>query len=156
MAKGLGAIGFQSKIDSFVLSMNRAAEAAAPSAGKIFGDAIAAMSFADAKKILSGSDTAATDYFKAKTTPQLTSAFRPYVEKTMRENGVSQQYESLTGELKSIPFAKSEDLEINDYVVGKALDGLFYTLAQEEKKIRQDPAAQTTNLLKEVFGGLKR
>jgi hypothetical protein len=152
LEKGLGALGYQPKIDAFVLSMNRAAEAAAPSAKKIFGDAILAMSFDDARKILSGNDTAATDYFKSKTTGQLTEAFRPYVEKTMKENGVTQQYESLTGQLKSIPFAKSEDLDINKYVVGKALDGLFYMLAQEEQKIRKNPAARTTNLLKEVFG----
>lgn len=152
LEKGLGALGFQPKIDAFVLSMNRAAEAAAPSAKKIFGDAILAMSFDDAKKILSGDDTAATQYFKEKTTPQLTAAFRPFVEKTMNENGVTQQYESLTGQLKSIPFAKSEDLDINNYVVGKALDGLFYMLAEEEKKIRKNPAARTTDLLKQVFG----
>lgn len=152
LATGLGAMGFQPKIDAFVLSMNRAAEAAAPSAEKIFGDAILAMSFDDARKILSGGDTAATDYFKAKTTSELTAAFRPFVEKTMAENGVTQQYEALTGELKSIPFAKSETLDINKYVVGKALDGLFYMLAQEEKNIRKNPAARTTDLLKEVFG----
>jgi len=151
LEKGLGALGYQSKVDAFVLSMNRAAEAAAPSARKIFGDAILEMSFDDARKILSGDDTAATEYFKAKTTPQLTEAFRPFVEKTMHENDVTQQYESLASELKSIPFAKSEDLDINKYVIGKALDGLFYMLAEEERKIRTDPAARTTNLLKEVF-----
>jgi len=152
LEKGLGALGYQSKIDAFVLSMNRAAEAAAPSAKKIFADAILAMSFDDARKILSGNDTAATDYFKSKTSDQLATAFRPYVEKTMSENNVTQQYESLTGELKSIPFMKNEDLDINKYVVSKALDGLFYMLAQEERKIRQNPAARTTDLLKEVFG----
>lgn len=152
LQKGLGAIGYQPKIDAFVLSMNRAAEAAAPSAKKIFGDAILAMSFDDARKILSGGDTAATDYFKSKTSDQLTAAFRPVVEKTMNENGVTQQYEALTGELKSIPFVKSEDLDINKYVVSKALDGLFYMLAEEERKIRKNPAARTTDLLKEVFG----
>jgi Protein of unknown function (DUF4197) len=106
LQKGLGAMGYQSKVDPFVLSMNRAAEAAAPSARKIFGDAILQMSFEDAKKILSGNDTAATDCFKSKTTDQLTIAFRPFVEKTMNENGVTQQYDALTGELQSIPFAK--------------------------------------------------
>lgn len=151
LARGLGAMGYQPKIDAFVLSMNRAAEAAAPSAKKIFGDAILAMSFEDARKILSGSDTAATDYFKSKTTDQLTAAFRPFVEKTMNENGVTQQYESLSGELESIPFAKSQDLDINKYVVSKALDGIFYMLAEEERSIRKNPAARTTNLLKEVF-----
>ncbi len=152
LQKGLGAMGYQSKIDAFVLSMNRAAEAAAPSAKKIFANAIVTMSFEDAKKILSGNDTAATDYFKSKTSDQLAAAFQPYVEKTMSENNVTQQYESLTGELKSIPFVKSEDLDINKYVVTKALDGLFYMLAEEEKKIRKNPAARTTELLKEVFG----
>jgi hypothetical protein len=152
LEKGLGAIGYQSKIDAFVLSMNRAAEAAAPSARKIFGDAILAMTFDDARKILSGGDTAATDYFKSKTTAQLTAAFRPFVEKTMNENGVTQQYNALSGQLKSIPFVKNEDLDINSYVVGKALDGLFYMLGQEEQKIRSNPAARTTDLLKEVFG----
>lgn len=154
LEKGLGAIGYQSKIDAFVLSMNRAAEAAAPSAKKIFGDAILAMSFDDARKILSGGDTAATDYFKSKTSEQLAVAFRPFVEKTMKENSVAQQYEALTGELRSIPFVKSEDLDINKYVVSEALDGLFYMLGQEERKIRKNPAAQTTELLKEVFGKL--
>jgi hypothetical protein len=152
LEKGLGAMGYQSKIDAFVLSMNRAAEAAAPSAKKIFGDAILAMSFDDARKILSGNDTAATDYFKSKTSVQLAAAFRPYVEKTMNENNITQQYESLTGELRSIPFVKNEDLDINKYVVNKALDGLFYMLAGEERKIRMNPAARTTDLLKEVFG----
>jgi hypothetical protein len=152
LEKGLGAMGYQSKIDAFVLSMNRAAEAAAPSAKKIFGDAILAMSFDDARKILSGGDTAATDYFKSKTSDQLTAAFRPFVEKTMNENGVAQQYDGLSGQLKEIPFMKSEDLDINKYVVGKALDGLFYMLAEEERKIRKNPAARTTDLLKEVFG----
>ena len=150
--KGLRAIGYGSKVDSFVLSMNRAAEAAAPAAKKIFGDAILSMSFDDARKILSGGDTAATDYFKSKTSTQLTAAFRPVVEKTMSENSVTQQYKDLLGQAQSIPFMKSQSLDITRYVVSKALDGLFYTLGQEEKKIRKDPVARTTSLLKDVFG----
>lgn len=152
LQKGLGALGYQDKIDAFVLSMNRSAEAAAPSAKKIFTDAILAMTFEDARKILSGNDTAATEYFKNKTSAQLATAFRPYVEKTMKQNNVTQQYESLTAGLSSIPFLKKEDLDINNYVVGKALDGLFFMLGEEEKKIRKNPAARTTDLLKEVFG----
>ena len=150
--KGLRAIGYGPKVDGFVLSMNRAAEAAAPAAKKIFGDAILSMSFDDARKILSGGDTAATDYFKSKTSAQLTEAFRPVVEKTMSENSVTQQYNALLGQAQSIPFLKSQKLDITQYVVSKALDGLFYTLGQEEKKIRKDPVARTTSLLKEVFG----
>jgi uncharacterized protein DUF4197 len=152
MEKGLRAMGYGPKVDEFVVSMNRAAEAAAPSAEKIFVNAIVSMSFDDARKILSGGDTAATDYFKGKTTGQLTEAFRPVVKKTMEENSVTQQYEALAGQAENIPFMKSQSLDITDYVVGQALNGLFYTLGEEEKKIRKDPAAQTTSLLKEVFG----
>jgi hypothetical protein len=152
LEKGLRMVGYGPKIDGFVLSMNRAAETAAPAARKIFIDAITAMTFDDARRILSGGDTAATDYFKEKTTPQLTAAFRPVVDRTMAKNGVTQQYSALVAEYKEIPFAKNEDLDIGHYVVSKALDGLFFELGQEEKKIRQDPAAQTTELLKEVFG----
>jgi len=151
LEKGVRAIGFGPKIDEFILSMNRSAEAAAPSAKKIFGDAILAMSFEDARKILSGSDTAATDYFKGKTTDQLTAAFQPFVEKTMSENGVTQQYKALTDQYQSIPFAKNQTFNINKYVVTKALDGLFYELADQERQIRKNPAARTTALLREVF-----
>ena len=152
LEKGLRMVGYGPKLDGFVLSMNRAAEAAAPAARKIFLDAIMAMSISDARGILSGGDTAATNYFKEKTTPQLTTAFRPVVERTMAKNGVTQQYDALTAQYKSLPFAKNQDLDISHYVVSKALDGLFYELGQEERKIRTDPAAQTTSLLKEVFG----
>lgn len=149
LEKGLRMVGYGPKIDDFVLSMNRAAEAAAK---KIFIDAITAMTIDDARGILSGGDTAATNYFKNKTTPQLTAAFGPVVESSMAKNGVVKQYNALTAQYKSIPFAKNQDLDISHYVVSKALDGLFFELGQEERKIRQDPAAQTTNLLKEVFG----
>jgi len=152
LEKGLRAMGFGPKIDAFILSMNRSAEAAAPAAKKIFTDAILEMSFADARKILSGGDTAATDYFKSKTSERLTTAFRPFVEKTMSENGVMKQYKGLTEQYQSIPFAKSESFDVNKYVVEKALDGLFHELAEQEREIRKNPAARTTSLLKEVFG----
>ena len=152
LEKGLRMIGYGPKIDTLVLSMNRSAEAAAPAARKIFVDAITSMSIDDARHILTGGDTAATEYFKQKTTPQLTTAFRPVVDKTMAENGVTKQYNALVGQYKSLPFAKSQNLDITDYVVGKALDGLFLEVGEEEKKIRKDPAKQTTDLLKEVFG----
>jgi hypothetical protein len=144
-------IGFGPKIDEFILSMNRSAEAAAPAARKIFIDAIFAMTFEDAKRILSGDNTAATEYFKQKTTGHLTDAFTPVVKKTMQENGVARQYDALTEQYKNIPFAKSQSLDIDHYVVSKALDGLFYELGEQEKQIRTNPAARTTDLLKEVF-----
>lgn len=150
--QGLRAIGYGPKVDDFILSMNRSAEAAAPAAKKIFVDAILGMSFDDARKILAGGDTAATEYFKGKTTEQLAAAFRPVVEKTMDQNSVTQQYKQLVGRAQAIPFVKSPNLDITNYVVSQALNGLFYTLGQEEQKIRKDPAAQTTALLKQVFG----
>jgi hypothetical protein len=148
---GLRAIGFGPKIDEFILSMNRSAEAAAPAARGIFIDAILAMSFDDAKRILAGDNTAATEYFKQKTTGRLTDAFTPVVKKTMEENGVVRQYDALTEQYRNIPFASSKSLDIDHYVVSKALDGLFYELAEQEKQIRTNPAARTTDLLREVF-----
>jgi hypothetical protein len=152
LEKGLRMVGYGSKVDDFVLSMNRSAEAAAPAARKIFVDAITSMTIDDARHILSGGDTAATEYFKQKTTLQLTDAFRPVVDKTMAQNGVTRQYKALVSQYKMLPFARKQDMDITNYVVGKALDGLFYEVGEEERKIRQDPAKQTTNLLKEVFG----
>ena len=152
LEKGLRAIGYGPDVDEFVLSMNRAAERAAPHAKAIFWDAILELSFEDARQIFSGGDTAATDYFRVKTTDKLVGAFTPVVEEAMDEVGVTRQYNQLVGRARAIPFLKSEFLDINEYVVSKALDGLFYVLAEEERKIRKDPAARITELLKEVFG----
>ena len=152
MEKTLRAVGLGPRVDEFILSMNRAAERAAPAAKQIFWDAIGEMTFQDAKKILSGNETAATDYFKAKTTDKLTTAFRPIVGEATNEVGVTRQYKELVGGFQSIPFVKTETVDIDQYVTAKALDGLFYVVAQEEKKIRTDPAARVTDLLKEVFG----
>ena len=149
---GLRAIGYGPDVDELVLSMNRAAERAAPHAKAIFWDAILELSFEDARQIFSGGDTAATDYFRDKTTDKLVGAFTPVVEEAMDEVGVTRQYNQLVGRARAIPFLKSELLDINEYVVSKALDGLFYVLAEEERKIRKDPAARITELLKEVFG----
>ena len=150
--KGLRAVGYGPQVDEFVLSMNRAAEKAAPAAKEIFWDAIGEMTFDDARKILSGSDTAATNYFKGKTTNKLTATFKPVVDKSMNEVGVTRQYKELVGRYESIPFVKKESFDLDQYVVTKALDGLFHMVGEEEKKIRKNPAARTTNLLKEVFG----
>ena len=151
MDKALRMAGFGPQVDELVVGMNRAAEQAAPLAQPIFQEAITSMSFEDAKKILNGGDSAATDYFQNKTRDQLTTAFIPSVEKAMNQVGVISQYNQLVGQYTSLPFIKSPSFDINNYVVGKSLDGLFYTLAEEEKKIRANPAARVTDLLKEVF-----
>jgi len=150
--RGLRAVGYGPQVDQFVLSMNRAAEKAAPAAKKIFLDAVLQMTFDDVRKIYAGNDTAATEFFKSKTSANLAAAFRPIVEKATSEAGVTQQYKQLIGRAQAIPFLRSESLDIDQYVVTKALDGLFYQLGQEEKNIRKNPAARVTKTLKEVFG----
>jgi hypothetical protein len=149
--KGLRAVGYGPQVDELVLSMNRAAERAAPAAKEIFWNAIGEMTFEDVRKIWSGNETAATDYFKGKTTDRLTAAFRPVVDKTMNEVGVTRQYKELVGKYESIPFVKKETFDIDGYVVTKALDGLFHVVGEEERKIRTNPQARVTDLLKEVF-----
>ena len=151
--QALRLLGQGEKVDAFVLSMNRAAEKAAPAARDIFWTAIKGMTFEDARKILNGGDTAATEYFRAKTSESLTATFRPVVNDSMKDVGVIQQYKQLQGAYESVPFASSfPSPDIEAYVVSKALDGLFLILAEQEKKIRTDPAAQVTGLLKKVFG----
>jgi Protein of unknown function (DUF4197) len=150
--KGLRAGGYGPQIDELVLSMNRAAERAAPAAKPIFLEAITAMSFDDARQILTGSPTAATEYFRGKTSDKLTAAFQPVVAQRMNEVGVTRQYKELMGRTQAIPFLKSEVFDLDRYVVAKSLDGLFYVLGQEEQKIRTNPAARATDLLKQVFG----
>lgn len=152
LEKGLRAVGYGPEVDQFVLSMNRAAEKAAPAARQIFVNAILQMSFDDVRKIYSGGDTAATDYFRAATNDQLAAAFRPIVEQATNEVGVTQQYKQLVARTRAVPFIRVDSFDVDGYVVQKALDGLFYVLAQEERNIRQNPQARVTALLKEVFG----
>ena len=151
LEKGLRTVGYGSQVDEFVLSMNRAAERAAPSARRIFLDAIAGMTFDDARKILNGSDTAVTEFFKSRSTDKLTAAFRPVVNQTMNEVGVARQYNELVSRFRAIPFARAEAFDLDGYVVQKGLDGLFHVVGEQERLIRSDPAARTTDLLKEVF-----
>ena len=153
---GLRALGYGAQVDEFVLSMNRAAEQAAPAAQQIFVDAITAMTFDDATNILRGRDTAATEYFKDKTTDKLTAAFRPTVQRAMNEVGVTRQYNALIGQARNIPFVRTEAYDLDQYVVGKSLDGLFHVVGDEERKIRTNPTARVTDLLKDVFGSTTR
>ena len=127
-----------------------------PFAKEIFWNAIGAMTFDDARKILAGSNTAATEYFKAKTSKTLQEAFLPTVSEVMGKVGVNQQYNALIGRYKDVPFAKNIAFDPNKYVTEKATDGLFFVVGQEEQKIRTNPAARVTDLLKEVFGSIKK
>ena len=151
--KVLRTVGYGQQVDAFELSMNRAAEKAVPGAKRIFWDAIKKMSFTDARKILDGGDKAATLYFKDRTYEPLYNMFKPTVNKTMRQVGVTRRYQDLEKTVRTIPFTEGLNMDLDDYVTNGTLDGLFTMLAAEEKKIREDPAARITPLLKGVFGG---
>ena len=133
------------------LKLNRAAEAATPKAKALFINAITQMSFDDAKSILNGGDDAATRYFKEKTSGDLSTAFTPVVEQTLEEIGVVKSYDQMVDKYKSLPLVPDVKGSLVDYAVKKTLDGIFYYLAKEEKAIRENPAKQTTALLKKLF-----
>jgi hypothetical protein len=152
-AELLGKFGFQSQVDEFVLSMNRAAEKAAPKATDHFVAALKAMTFEDARAILNGDATSATQYFRKKTGDKIYADFKPVVVANMKDVGVSSYYSQMTEKFQSIPFAGTVgSFDLDHYVTTKAVDGLFTMLGEEEKKIRTDPAARGTELLKKVFG----
>jgi Protein of unknown function (DUF4197) len=150
--KTLRSAGMGSLVDKAILSMNRAAEDAASSAAPIFINAIKQMNIGDAIQILHGSDTAATAYLRKTTTPQLTQAFRPVIDSSLQKTNATKYWSDVFAAYNKIPFTRKVNPNLSEYVTAKALDGLFYTIAQEEKNIRQNPAAQVTDLLKSVFG----
>ena len=145
-------VGYQKQVDEFILSMNRAAEAAAPLASRYFGDAIREMTLQDVQGILTGGNTAATDYFRRKTSDKLYKAFKPVVSQKVNEVGATRAYKDMIGQYESVPLMGKQSLDLDDYVTKKSLDGLFHMVGEEERKIRTNPAARTTDLLKTVFG----
>jgi Protein of unknown function (DUF4197) len=155
LATGMTMMGYGSEVDALVVGMNRAAEQAVPAAKPIFLNAITSMSFDDARGLLAGNNTAATDYFKRTTSSELTTAFAPIVHQAMENVGVIRQYDKIM-QSPGIPGLRAPNFNLDEYVVGKTLDGLFYMMGEEEKKIRKNPAAQTTSLLKEVFGKMSK
>jgi hypothetical protein len=147
-------IGGDELSEMLVEKMNRAAEKAAPQAQEIFITAIKDMKFDDAKKILSGGDNAATAYLKENTSKSLTNSFYPVVKETMEEINALKTYDDYVGKFSSNPLMKMADIDmdINRYVTEEAIDGLFIMVAEQEQKIRQNPAARVSDLLKSVFG----
>ncbi|MBE0438887.1 MAG: DUF4197 domain-containing protein [Gammaproteobacteria bacterium] len=144
--------GLDAMADQFEQSMNHAAEKAAPEATNIIVNAIKNMTIDDAKTILNGEDDAATDYFKQQTSDKLTALFRPVITDSLNQVGTTKYYNDLTGQLAAVPFVgETVNLDLPDYVTQQALNGMFTMIAAEEKKIRQNPAARTTELLKKVF-----
>jgi hypothetical protein len=153
MAKALRAIGLGSQVDAFQVRMNRAAELAAKEAAPVFLNALREMTITDARQILQGGNTAATEYFQAKTSDELKRRFMPLISAEMEKHGVVSLYEDLEARYNKLPLVPRMDYQIEDYVADEALQGLFTVLGNEEKQIREQPAARTTELLKLVFGG---
>jgi hypothetical protein len=152
MAKGLRMVGYGGKVDELYVAMNRAAERSAAEAADVFLLGIRQMTFSDAMGILNGGDTAATEYFERTTRGTLYRRFEPIVSEKMGQVGVVQQYDELLARFAAIPLVDKPNLDIRNYVTNQALDGLFSVLGNEERKIRTDPAARVTPLLREVFG----
>lgn len=151
--KSLRKIGQEDLADEFVVTMNRAAEEAVPVALDQFRSAIDAMTLEDAKTILDGPDDAATQYFRNQSEASLREQFLPVVEKTTASAGVTSAYKDMTkytGKLGGL--VDTESIDVDQYVTEQALDGLFRMVAEEEARIREDPLARTTDLLKKVFG----
>ncbi len=145
--------GLGSQVDAFEASMNSAAEQAISEATPIFMDTLENMTLDDARRIYSGGDTAATDYFREKTSGPLTTRLKPLIEAAMANTGVMQAYQLLVSQAESkVPMLQGMSPNLGNHVTEAALNGLFLRLAQEEKKIRENPVARTTDLLKEVFG----
>jgi Protein of unknown function (DUF4197) len=151
----LRTFGQGAKVDELVTAMNRGAEAAMPMAKDLLLNAVQTMSVQDAKAILSGSNTAATEFFASKTRPALALKFLPAVTQATATVGLADKYNQIAGKAAEMGLVKKEDANIEQYVTGKALDGLFLMISEEEKKIRQNPVAYGSNILTKVFGALK-
>jgi hypothetical protein len=151
---GLRLIGMKKQADELVVTMNRAAEAAVPEAKALLVDAVKNMSVQDAKSILTGGDTAATEYFKRVTSKQLTQRFLPIVTNWTNKVGLAQQYNSFIDRGASLGLTH-QDEKIENYVTRKALDGLYLTIGEQERAIRQNPVGAATGAAKKVFGLLK-
>ena len=151
-AKLMRSLGQGKRIDELVTSMNRAAEAAVPMAKDLLVQAVHNMNVTDAKKILTGGDTAMTDFFAEKTRAPLGVKFLPVVTQETQKVGLAQQYNAVAGKAASMGLMKGDDANIEKYVTGKSLDGLYTMIGDEEKKIRQDPVGTGSALLQKVFG----
>jgi len=152
-AKLLKMTGQQQRVDELVTAMNRAAEAAVPEARSLLVSAAKAMTVEDALAIVRGGETSVTDYFARKTREPLTAKFLPIVARETKKVSLAEKYDAVAGKAAGFGLLKKEDANLNGYVTGKALDGLFLVIGEEEKKLRQNPLGAGSALLKKVFGG---
>lgn len=149
---GLRLLGMQRQADELVTAMNRAAEQAVPEAKALLQSAIRNMSVQDAKGILTGGDTAATEYFRRTTSDQLTQKFLPIVTKATSKVGLAEKYNNIAGQGAQLGLVDAKQARIENYVTQKALDGLFLMIAEQEKAIRKDPVGAATGIAQKVFG----
>lgn len=149
--KTMNKFGLGSYMDDLQLKLNEAAEVATEKGKPIFLDAIKQLTWDDVKNILNGPNDAATQYFRDKTSTALASEMKPVVEQSLSEVGAVNSYDSLISKYKALPLVPDVKANLTDHVLEKGTDGIFYYLAQEEAKIRENPAARTTDLLKKVF-----
>jgi hypothetical protein len=152
-ARLLKALGQQRKVDELVTAMNRAAEAAVPEARTLLVSAAKAMSVDDALKVVKGGETSVTDYFVGKTREPLGLKFLPIVTKATEKVSLAARYNAVASKAQGLGLVKPEDANVQQYVTGKALDGLFLMIGEEEKKIRADPVKTGSAILRKVFGG---
>jgi hypothetical protein len=153
-AKLLKTLGQGRKVDELLTAMNRAAEAAVPAAQPLLLAAVKGMSVDDGLKILRGGDDAVTQYFAGKTRSPLIEKFLPLVTQATQKVALADKYNAVAGKAAGLGLLRQEDANIQQYVTGRAIDGLFLVIGEEERKIRQDPLGTGSALLKKVFGGL--
>jgi len=151
----LKTMGQGQKIDDLITAMNRAAEAAVPQAKTLLVSAIKSMTVEDARKIVSGGDNSVTEFFQGKTRAPLSQKFLPIVTTATQKVDLADKYNAVAGKASSFGLVKKEDANIQQYVTGKALDGLYLMIGEEEKKIRKDPIGTGSAILQKVFGSLK-
>lgn len=145
-------VGMGGVLNDLELRLNQAAEAATPIAKNLFINAIGEMTLDDVNAIYRGADDAATQYFKSKMSPDLAEEMQPIIRNSLAEVGAIQIFDQVMGRYNELPFVPEVDADINNYVVEKAMDGIFYYLAEEEAAIRENPIERTTEILKKVFG----
>lgn len=149
----LRGMGQGKRLDELVAAMNQAAEQAVPLAADLLANAIQHLTVDDAQRILRGGDTAVTDFFAAKTREPLSTQFRPVVKRTTDQVSLADKYQAVAGRAAKMGLLKQEDADLAGYVTGKALDGLYAVIGEEERKVRQNPAAAGSALIRKVFGG---
>jgi hypothetical protein len=147
--------GMSQQADDLVVAMNRAAEAAVPEARTLLVDAVKKMTVQDAKGILTGGDTSATDYFRRSTQAQLTQRFLPIVKKVTDRAGLAARYNSLAGQASQFGLVSREQATVESYVTAKALDGLYLMIGEQEKSFRRDPVGATSDIVRKVFGAMR-